>query len=97
MKISANFNLAFWQNHGVDLTIVPNPNKGNFSYRINEPVNGAAQALIRSMDGRLAYSHQIGTIGTSYVGNVACTLTPGMYYLEIDTDKGRLIKKFLVR
>lgn len=83
--------------NGVDLTIVPNPNNGNFSYRVNGPVNGVAQVWIGSMDGRLAYSQQIGTIGTSYVGNVACTLAPGIYYLEINADKGRLIKKFLVR
>jgi photosystem II stability/assembly factor-like uncharacterized protein len=83
--------------HGVDLTIVPNPNNGHFSYWVNGSVNGTAQVSVRSIDGRLVFNQQIGMMGTSYVGNVACTLAPGMYYLEIDTDRGRLIKKFLVR
>jgi hypothetical protein len=82
---------------GVDLSIYPNPNQGNFTVTISSSDRVSGTMSVLDQLGRTVKTQNIDLTGTRQIplelGNVAA----GAYLLMVTTDESRSVKQFIVR
>lgn len=76
------------------INIWPNPNKGSFNLDVNADITVSSMKVI-SLTGALVYTEQFNT-GVSQRVNMG-NLNAGLYLVELNTSKGKVIKKVTVK
>jgi hypothetical protein len=74
-----------------EITLKPNPNPGTFQISFERAPKGTI--LIMDKQGRKVYSE---TFNETNQLNISNSLIPGIYHLQIRTECGILLKKFVV-
>nr|MBA3900588.1 T9SS type A sorting domain-containing protein [Bacteroidota bacterium] len=74
---------------GSYFNIYPNPNNGNIS--ITGEIKEPATLMIKSLTGTIAYQEE-----NFKPKSLNLNLTPGIYFVELRSDKERLVKKVVV-
>lgn len=75
------------------ISIYPNPNKGNFTINIQGELSNNAKVEIYSLDGSLKYSSAI----VSKQQNIIFTQTPGMYLIRIYNNEKKYTEKIILQ
>lgn len=76
--------------------IYPNPVQNKLSVVINNTTDKKASIVITDQKGRQLFSQQLSNVKGRYEYNVDIhSYTPGVYYLELITDKGIKTEKFI--
>ena len=82
---------------GINLSIYPNPNQGNFTVTVSssDRVNGTMSILDQL--GRVIRVQNIDVTGTSQIPLDLGNVSAGAYLLMINTGENRSVKQFIVR
>lgn len=81
---------------GRSFYIYPNPVQNKLSVVLNNTSDKKASIVITDQKGRQLFSQQLNNIKGRYEYNVDIrSYTPGVYYLELITDKGIKTEKFI--
>jgi len=75
------------------LSVYPNPSNGSIYIETTMLSAGKIQLEIRNMLGQIVYTLNDKTQGGLYKKNIDLALTPGMYFLIMQTNEGRVTKK----
>lgn len=72
-----------------DISLYPNPNKGEFQLNLDNIANGVYQVSIKNIIGQNVYQNVINVTG-SYNANVSlANMKNGIYFLEISNAEGQ--------
>ena len=81
----------------MDVTIFPNPNSGAFTVELNSNEAKTVDINISNMLGASVYSNKnINVNGKQTLDIDANDLSEGLYYLNIENQTGRIVKKLIV-
>ena len=75
------------------MRVYPNPNNGEFTVTLNELTNG--KLVLYTADGRVVYSQAIHQESEELIS--VPTLTNGIYFLELRTEKGNYSKRITIK
>jgi hypothetical protein len=80
-----------------DLTVYPNPNKGNFALSFNANEEGQAEILVMDVTGRMVYRQTVNVIaGTNELPIELLNVTSGLYSLRFRIGTVEQILKIVV-
>lgn len=79
---------------GVGLNVIPNPNQGDFTIAL-EGFHENGWLSISDLNGRTVYRRQVQPSDTNFELN-AHQFFPGMYFVTLQNDRGRIIRKLVV-
>lgn len=80
----------------VQATLYPNPNNGTFTITLSNTADLDISLNLYDITGRSHYQKAFGKYHPSIEHQIQKDLVPGVYFLEIATDKGRLSKKVII-
>jgi hypothetical protein len=75
------------------LLVYPNPTNGNLTIEGNLITGGKIQLELRNMLGQVVYAQNDAAQSGLYKRDINLNLTPGIYFLIMQTNQGRVTKK----
>jgi hypothetical protein len=75
------------------LLVYPNPTNGNLTIEGNLITGGKIQLELRNMLGKVVYAQNDAAQSGLYKRDINLNLTPGIYFLIMQTNQGRVTKK----
>lgn len=83
--------------NGVELTIYPNPNQGNFTVALASADRIAGQLAVVDQIGRTIHTEDIDVTGSTRINMNLGNVAAGVYILMINSANGRMVRQFVVR
>lgn len=81
---------------GMDFSIYPNPNDGNFTLDIENTQASSVNMEIADLTGKIVYKHDFGTITSLSAPISVDYLAEGVYILKLQKDDKTIFGKFVV-
>ncbi|PLW92998.1 MAG: hypothetical protein C0592_07800, partial [Marinilabiliales bacterium] len=79
------------------VAIYPNPNNGTFVADIYVTQDEKALLRVITLDGRTVYAEDLGTINGRFTKELSIDLESGAYFLSIDMEEGRILRKLIIQ
>ena len=79
------------------LTIIPNPNNGEFTLEINHAASGKTGISVINTQGEVLFSKTIVVSQTTHKENLHLNLSSGMYFIRIESAQGTSIQKLVIK
>jgi hypothetical protein len=92
--IEFDFPAGIKESNSEDLIIFPNPNNGSFTLQHN--LQNAISISIKNISGKTVYQQNIKPVNTQKKENINLNLPTGIYFVELQTEQLRLVKKVVV-
>lgn len=80
------------ENLGLQLSLYPNPNTGEFTISFNKDLN-AVSVIIRDLSGRQVYQEHANLKGASQLNMQVGDLKEGQYLVELLSENGEIARK----
>jgi hypothetical protein len=79
------------------MTIIPNPNEGDFDLEINSMGGQKVELIVQDLLGKSYYSEEIIINSDSYLKKLNLSHLPnGMYFIEIRNESKKILKKLVI-
>ena len=82
---------------GVNLSIYPNPNQGNFTVTISSASRISGSMSVVDQLGRIITTQSLDVTGTKQIALTLGNVSAGAYMLMISTENGKSVKQFIVK
>lgn len=79
------------------LTIIPNPNNGEFTLEINHAATGKTGISIFNVQGETVYSNSIVVSQSMHKENLHLNLSSGIYFIRIESAQGTSVQKLVIK
>ena len=81
-----------------DVSVLPNPNNGEFSILINNEFTGDVFIKIIDITGRIVEESYLNKSNATALKDIALTnINKGLYYVSIENNDQRIVKKIIVK
>ncbi len=95
--MAPNTGMGMQVQNDLALDIYPNPNKGRFTVELSHPGRVSANIMIMNNIGEAVYSRKIEITGHVSKTIDLHTLSKGVYYLRVQTDKELITGKVVIQ
>ena len=79
------------------LTIIPNPNNGEFTLEINQAASGKTGISVINTQGEVVFKKSIFVSQSMHKENLHLNLSSGIYFIRIESTQGTSIQKLVIK
>jgi hypothetical protein len=79
------------------LTIIPNPNDGEFTLEINQATSGKTGISVINTQGEVVFNKSIVVSQSMHKENLHLNLSSGIYFIRIESAQGISTQKLVIK